>query len=233
MISGFDVNPAGWPGCDPPVDGPGIIWQDETEVTGESPGELMGDPDIVEDPTLTTPDLLDFGGLDFDSLAAMANFTTSSSNWGPSLAPVVVGGVCDTSVSSNWGAPTDPSSPCFDFFPIIHFNGAGVQRFSGCGIGQGIILVENGNMEMEGLCGAFNFYGIIITRVNGGGEGLEIADTNFNMLGSVIVTTNMALDGGDITFSRCVVQRALEANGMSQTPSAGLGSERMWRQATD
>ncbi len=128
----------------------------------------------------------------------------------------------------------DPTSPCFNHFPIIHFNGSGVQRFSGCGTGQGIILVENGNMEMEGLCGPFNFYGLIITRLNGGGEGLEIADTNFNMLGSVIVTTNMAVDGGDITFSRCVVQRALEANGLSQTPGGGgSASERAWRQASN
>ncbi len=186
-VSGFDTNPPGWAAegiCDPLEDKPGIIWEDLSNVVGESAGELEGDPQQVEDPSLTTPDLLDFGGLDFDSLAAMAHFTTNSSNWGPSLAPVVTGGVCDTSVSSNWGAPTDPSSPCFDFFPIIHFNGSGVQRFSGCGNGQGIILVENGNMEMEGLCGTFNFYGIIITKLGGAGSGLEIADTNFNMLGA-------------------------------------------------
>ena len=233
-VSGFDVNPAGWPGCDPPVDGPGVIWEDDKNVEGESPGELMGNPDIVEDKTLTTPDLLDFGGLDFDSLAAMAHTTITSSDWGPTLGPVVQSGpppYCDTGVDTNWGAPTDPSSPCFDHFPIIHFDAAGVQRFSGCGSGQGIILVENGNMEMEGLCGPFNFYGIIITKLNGGGEGLEIADTDFNMMGSVIVTTNAAMDGGDITFSRCVVQRALEANGMSQNPSSGT-AERLWRQGT-
>ena len=183
---------------------------------------------------VSRPDLLDFGGLDFDSLAAMAHFTTSSSNWGPSLGPVVTGGVCDTSVSSNWGAPTDPSSPCSDFFPIIHFNGAGVQRFSGCGNGQGIILVENGNMEMEGLCGPFNFYGIIITKLNGGGSGLEIADTDFNMLGAIIVTTSTELDGGDIRYSQCVVARTLAANGMGATTGGGgSASERAWRQTVN
>jgi hypothetical protein len=206
--------------------------KDETEVTGESASELKGNPDLVEDPSLTTPGLLDFGGLDFDSLAAMAHVVVGSSNWGPSLAPVVSGGVCDTSVSSNWGAPTDPSSPCFDWFPIIHFNAGGVQRFSGCGNGQGIILVENGNMEMEGLCGQFNFYGIIITRLNGGGSGLELADTDFQMYGSVILTTNTELDGGSVRYSQCVVKRALEANGLSKNPSSGgVSAERLWRQA--
>ena len=236
-VSGFDTNPSGWAAegiCDPLDDKPGIIWEDLSNVTGESAGELMGDPQQVEDPTLTTPDLLDFGGLDFDSLAAMANFTISSSNWGPSLGPSLSGSDCNETVSSNWGAPTDPSSPCCNFFPIIHFNGGGVQRFSGCGDGQGIILVENGNMEMEGLCGTFNFYGMIITKLNGGGSGLEIADTDFNMLGAVIVTTSTELDGGDITYSQCAVQRALEANGMSTTPSGGgSASERAWRQASN
>ncbi len=236
-VSGFDTNPPGWAAegiCDPLEDKPGIIWEDLSNVVGESAGELMGDPQQVEDPSLTTPDLLNFGGLDFDSLAAMAHFTTSSSNWGPSLGPVVTGGVCDTSVSSNWGAPTDPSSPCFDFFPIIHFNGSGVQRFSGCGDGQGIILVENGNMEMEGLCGPFNFYGIIITKLNGGGSGLEIADTDFNMLGAIIVTTSTELDGGDIRYSQCVVARALAANGMGATAGGGgSASERAWRQVSN
>ena len=237
-VSGFDEIPADWASegiCDPPQDKPGIIWQDLTDVTGESPGELMGTPDQVEDPSLTTPDLLDFGGLDFDSLAAMAHWTITSSSYGPTIEPYVGSGpppYCDVGVATNWGAPEDPSSPCFDWFPIIHFNSADVQRFDGCGAGQGIILVENGNMEMEGLCGPFNFYGIIITRLNGGGEGLEIADTNFNMLGAIIVTTDVALDGGDITYSKCVVERTLAANGMGATVGGGgSASERAWRQA--
>ena len=72
-VSGFDEIPADWASegiCDPLEDKPGIIWQDLTNVVGESPGELMGDPQQEEDAGLTTPDLLDFGGLDFDSLAA-------------------------------------------------------------------------------------------------------------------------------------------------------------------
>jgi type II secretory pathway pseudopilin PulG len=98
--------------------------------------------------------------------------------------------------------------------------------------GQGIILVENGNMEMEGLCGQFNFYGIIITRLNGGGSGLELADTDFQMYGSVILTTNTELDGGSVRYSQCVVKRALEANGLSKNPSSGgVSAERLWRQA--
>ena len=114
FVNGNDSIPGDWVSegiCDPVENKPGIIWQDLTDVTGENSGELAGNPDQVEDATLTTAGLLDFGGLDFDSLAAMAHFTTNSSNWGPSLAPVVTGGVCDTSVSSNWGAPMDPSSP--------------------------------------------------------------------------------------------------------------------------
>ena len=89
-------------------------------------------------------------------------------------------------------------------------------------------------MELEGLCGTFNFYGIIITRLNGGGEGLEIADTNFNMLGAIIVTTNAAFDGGDIRYSKCVVARTLAANGMGATAGGGgSSSERAWRQASN
>ena len=240
MVRGFDSIPGDWVSqgiCDPVVDKPGIIWKQENKVTGESPSELMGNPDLVEVNNMTTPGLLDFGGLDFDSLAAMAMTTFTSSEWGPTIEPSVQSGPppwCDTSADNNWGAPEDPSSPCFNHFPIIHFNGSGVQRFSGCGVGQGIILVENGNMEFEGLCGPFDFYGLIITRLNGGGSGLEIADTNFNMLGAIIVTTSTELDGGDIRYSQCVVARTLAANGMGATAGGGgSGGERAWRQAVN
>ena len=205
-------------------------------MTGEDSSELAGNPDQVEDASLTTAGLLDFGGLYFDSLAAMAHISENSQVWSPgTLGPELTGGGdCDTSVDTNWGAPTDPSSPCFDYFPIIHFTRNGTQRFEGCGNGQGIILVENGNMEFEEACGTFNFYGIIITRLNGGGEGLEIADTNFNLLGAIIVTTNAAFDGGDIRYSKCVVARALAANGMGATSGGGgSASERAWRQASN
>ena len=61
---------------------------------------------------------------------------------------------------------------------------------------------------------------------------MEIADTDFNMLGAIIVTTSTELDGGDITYSQCVVARALAANGMGATVGGGgSASERAWRQA--
>ena len=125
----------------------------------------------------------------------------------------------------------DPSSPCFNYFPIIYFNSASTQRFDGEGVGQGIILVENGNMEFEGLSGSFTFYGLIISK-GPGGEGLEIADTNFQLYGAAVASSNIALDGGDIDYSKCAIGRALAAHGIGGTGGAAM-SERMWRQAVN
>ncbi len=104
-VSGSDEIPSDWVSegiCDPPVDKPGIIWQDATDVTGESAGELMGNPDQVEDATLTTAGLLDFGGLDFDSLAAMAHWVITSSSYGPTIEPTVGSG--PPPVLRHWGS---------------------------------------------------------------------------------------------------------------------------------
>jgi len=52
------------------------------------------------------------------------------------LAPVTVGNppVCDKTVESNWGAPTDKANACFTYFPIIYHYGD--LSISGTGAGQ-------------------------------------------------------------------------------------------------
>ena len=94
-VDGRDQHPAVWDGlgiCDPKEDKPGVTWQEDSRIVGESPGELMGNPPQVEDPTLTEPDVLDFAGAPFDSLAAMADWVITSSTYGPPIGPVIGSG---------------------------------------------------------------------------------------------------------------------------------------------
>ena len=92
------------------------------------------------------------------------------------------------------------------------------------------MLVENGNMEFEGISGSFTFYGLIIVK-GPGDEGLEIADTGFQLYGAAVTSSNIALDGGDVDYSKCAIGRALAAHGIGGGSGGVPMSERVWRQA--
>ena len=231
-VSGLDTIPSDWASegiCDPVEDMPGAIWTDTTRITGETATSLKGNPASQEDATSTLPQLMDFGGVDYNDLVDMADITISNATWSPTIAPAVSGGSCDTSVTTNWGAPTDPSSPCFDYFPIIHLTSIPNARFRGSGSGQGIILFDNLNLTFEMLSGPFTFFGLIIAQTPGGG--LQFTDTDFNLYGAMISADDVELDGGHVRYSQCAVERALAGQGMGERIQSM--SERMWRQATN
>lgn len=214
-IHGMDEAPDGsggmadWGGyCDTsPVNKPGLMTNDTSQITwngnrNKIEGNMSGTPKFTEDPSITAESLTTFGDLDWYDMAALADKTLSTA---PSVGPVVTGGVCNTAPLGNWGAPTDPTSPCFDYFPIIYVSGD-LQLTSGAG--QGILLVE-GDLKVTG---GFEFYGPVyvrgtLTTMGSGGHfwgGVTAANADLD--------TNTVLGNAVITYSSCAIQRAILNN---------------------
>jgi hypothetical protein len=72
------------------------------------------------------------------------------------VAPVERSGVCDDSDETNWGAPNDPASPCWSYFPLITVT----TELTVAGAGQGILLVS-GTLRFERDA---HFRGVIILQ---------------------------------------------------------------------
>ena len=219
-MSGRDSVPPGWgPMCTSPLeDVPGAEWQDSALVVEESGATLEGDPAKVEDPSITSTNVFDWGGVDYDDLVAMASIVIPSADVPASdIQPLVVGGVCDVTSWKNWGAPLDPASPCFDHFPIIHRPGP-LTIGSGTGGGQGTLLVD-GELTING---DFHFYGLIMVK----GE-IQLKG-QAELFGAVISGGQLQMEPGDrIQYSECVVNRV--QSGGSSAGAAPLKS-RAWLQ---
>ncbi len=208
-IDGRDRIPTGWgAACSSPLeDKAGIEWQDDELVVVEPGGTLDGAPPLVEDPTIDNTNVFEWGALNYDDLVAMANIVIPSADVATGqIQPSVASGECDTAPWKNWGAPEDPSSPCFDYFPIIHRPGQLTLK-PGVGGGQGILLVD-GELTIEG---DFHFYGLVLVK----GEVQMKGDVQIT--GAVITGAQLQSEPGDvIQYSQCAVARALAAAGGGQ-----------------
>ncbi len=215
-VNGRDMIPAGWGlVCSSALeDKPGIEWKDDVLVVVEPGGTLDGAPPLVEDPTINGTNVFEWGSLNYDDLVAMADIEIPSPNAASGqIKPHVAGGECNTVPWKNWGAPEDPSSPCFDYFPIIHRPGP-LTLTNGKGGGQGILLVD-GELTIEG---DFDFYGLVIVK----GE-IQMKG-NVNIYGAVIVGAQLQSEPGDlIQYSQCAVARALAAAGGERAPLRSRG----------
>ncbi len=118
-------------------------------------GTVLGNPPVVNDPTINNNTFNVFGGATFAQLAARATVTIPSGNY--STAPVVTNGVCDKAVLTNWGDGDNPAGVCASYFPIIYATGTITLNNTQ---GQGILLV-NGDLNIDG---SYQFYGIVIIQ---------------------------------------------------------------------
>jgi hypothetical protein len=177
---------------------------------------LNGAPRILVDPSqVTQASLFDTGTLTYNELVALADHEFAGGMNFNNTQPTVVNGECDRSNPLNWGAPTNSSHVCFDYFPIIHINGD--LNLVGSGSAQGILLVD-GNLNMNG---PFQFFGIALVK------------RDLNMSGSVDFYGG-AMVGDDVDFngakpvfwySRCAVERAER---LSNLAKPRLVSPRAW-----
>jgi hypothetical protein len=223
-VSGVDSIPGSMGAICPPA-GPTVpgIRDSSGNVTtsGACSGAscIVGNPQILTDPTVSTNSFTQFGSTNFAQLAARANFTVSGTI--NSIAPAVTVGppsLCNYAITTNWGAPLAPFSPCGDYFPIIY--APGDVRLTG-GAGQGILLVQ-GDLDVSG---GVEFYGpvIVMGTIRSTGTGGHIyggvMSSNAN-LGTVLVSGNSV-----VNYSSCTIARALQGVSLA----APLG-ERSWAQ---
>jgi len=221
-VTGIDGVPPDWTtqGIDCPAleDVTGVRYNNGTlEQSGN--GAYYGDPPSEVDSTLNSADMQ----AEFNKLKALATLTLTTSN-PPSTEPAHVGNParCDTSVESNWGEPILNTDPCFNYFPIIYYQGS--LKLQG-GRGQGILLVEGDLTASGGMV----FYGPVyvtgtLSTTGNSGQGAKF-------FGGVIAG-NVALDdvtklagGALVSYSSCAIKRALQ-NSATPTPLA----ERSWVQ---
>ena len=201
---------SGGPGCTVGDPVAGVTALDSTLVDEGSRDRIAGSPPVLDDATLDTIALSEYGAITVNDLMAHATRVYDAGASEDGMAPVTttdVSGreVCDVSVTSNWGAPNDTTSACHGELPIIHAKG---DLELGEGTGQGILLVE-GDLTVSGRLG---FYGVVIVlgrlQTTGAGNRFE---------GSVIVQGRDRLDsesailgGARVQYSACRTRRAFD-----------------------
>lgn len=220
QVDGRDHVPTAWAGfCPVPAPGiPGILVDRTNNLTFQAGASAEGTPPLEEDRTLG-PSLADvLGDATYDELAALANvrFTSGTTRLRGTIGPSAINGACRTSDEMNWGAPTLPASPCWDYLPVIHARGN--LRIDATGQGQGILLVD-GDLNVTST---FDFYGIVVVKgqatlrggssVTGGLVAVNRADGNGQSL---------IRDESSIRYSACAASRASAALGGGARKLAG------------
>jgi hypothetical protein len=212
-VSGNDTTPPVWLNtpaveCPAEADKPGVVYNGTLNQAGSS--SISGNPPTQADATLNPTNLL--GGTTFQQLKALRTLTLTSNING--IGPALTNSVpprCNTGVQSNWGAPTDPASPCFNYFPIIYHNGD--LQLSGSGSGQGILLVE-GNLSVQGRV---SFFGPVIATgaVNVRGTGTDDVKFYGGIIASDVQLDDSRLSGNaTVLYSSCANRRALQGSGV-------------------
>ncbi len=219
-ITGVNVDPQGWTGCPTAPDDslPGIITNDTSAVKGGS--NISGDPQWVEDPTITDSSLTNFGDYSFDDLKQLASIVLPGQNFSNSIFPVaaiitqpVVDTLCATAINTNWGEPGTTVTECQGYFPVVFIDGDATIN----GVrGQGVLIV-NGNLTIQGV---FDFAGAIIVKddldLTGANSGSGVRLTGAVIAGNVIAGKNSFSGNASISYSFCAIDRALRAGALSK-----------------
>jgi len=139
-----------------------------------------------------------------ESVAALAKRSTLELLGGSyTPRPSAMNNACDRGDALNWGDPS-PSSPCAEWFPVIHILGSLVLEPGS--VGQGVLLVE-GSLRLE--AGA-RFVGVVVARgdIQVTGPGAEIVGAAFAGAANT-ATVSRVTDGGAIRFASCAIRRAV------------------------
>jgi hypothetical protein len=219
-VTGLDQVPPGWAvpsvTCPPTANTAGIRYNDGS-VTGASQAD--GVPPTLVDASLTAAKMQS----DFDKLKGLATVVLTDAN-PAAVVPQYTGNPakCDKSKQTNWGEPTIPTDPCFDYFPIVYYKGD--LKLQG-DKGQGILLVE-GDLT---ITGSMIFYGpVYVTGVlSAAGNNKEGAKFFGGVVAGNVLLDDLTKMSGQATveYSSCAIKRALE----NSADPTGL-NERGWAQ---
>ena len=217
FVKGQDTPPVGWAGCGPAQPTiAGVRAKNAGDVVNSS-GQVSGSPNVLVSPSMDSTTFMQYGSTSYAQLASRANLTLAAGSYAP--APVVAAGVCNKTITTNWGDGNTPANPCGAYYPIIHLTG-NVTLTNGQG--QGILLAD-GNLTAGGN---FTFYGVMIVR----GAFSTVAGGSVKIYGSVLAQSlNLASTAmtGDavINYSSCAMANALQA-----TSNAVMNRSRGWIQ---
>ena len=256
-VDGTDTDPAGWSAqgrCTAPnADVVGLRSADMTDVSLEAPYTLTGAPASLEDTLITDSTFDSFGDLDWSQVKSLAQHAigipggnqgidaggdpASGSTFGPRYTAT---GECDTSHPLNFGSD-DPTSACYDYFPIILVQGdvdlqdtdmAGLEGYV-----QGLFILDvdidgtGSELDIEGV----RFNGLVI------GKGCVEVQYGAQFMGAIFVDgdhfntdlcqPDVAFDmnhygtsnpPATVTYSSCVVQRVLDRSGAAYAAGEGV-----------
>jgi len=205
-VNGNDYANVAWTSC-PASSSASAVTANPTSVVSTSGSGQINPSGSVNYTAMDSSDFNVFGEFGFDEIASMANFTFAS---GVTVGPgaISLGGVCTTTNNQNWGAPTLPLDPCYNWYPIIYATGD--LRISSGGTGQGILLVE-GDLDVSG---GFTFYGVAVVRgtIRMTGTGGHINGTLITYGDGNLSSTSTTLGNSVVQYSSCGISRAVLGN---------------------
>ncbi len=206
-VDGTDHTPPGWVDCGP-VDSTKAGIRVNGPVTTSGNAVVVGDPPVMQDPSLKDSTFTQYGDVNYTQLTQMATLVVQPANM--TTAPSLNGdGTCNKTDFRNWGDGINQNAPCANYFPIIYVPGAtGKTTLNGVQ-GQGILLVD-GDLAVQG---SYEFFGIVIVRGSlttaGGGS------TDAHFWGGVMAQ-NVSLDlqnlsgKATLNYSKCSIIQALQ-----------------------
>jgi hypothetical protein len=226
LVSGKDSVPTGWTGCPGKIDIPGVAAPDTstTNIPACTAGKTCvdGHPKFLQTPVAQdTATYFVYGNATYQSLASVANITLPDGMTLTGIGPAVSGGVCQTTVNTNWGdmlravSPT-PYGACEWYMPIIHV--LGDVHISG-GRGQGILLVD-GDLFVTG---GFEFTGAVVVRGSMRTTGTGAHISGAVMAANVDFEDDLITGNSSIRYSSCAL-----ASAMSGTAYPKLVKQRAW-----
>lgn len=256
-VDGTDTGPSDWSAngrCTGPTsDVVGLLAKDMADVSLETPYTLGGAPASQEDTTIGDGTFDSYGDLTWLEVKDLADHAigtpggnqgydwggnpASGSNFGPRY---TASGECDTSHPLNFGSD-DPSSPCYDYFPIILVRGdVDLQDTDMSGLEgyvQGLFILDvdidgtGSELDIEGI----RFNGLVI------GKGCVEVQYGSRFMGAIFVDGNhfntdlcepdhafemnhysTPNPEATVTYSSCVVQRVLQRTGAGYAAGGGV-----------
>lgn len=207
-VTGADFTPLSWASLCGASGGAqaGVIIPDATSIATSGGAQVSGSPPVVENPGLGAAALVDFGGISWAELVAVADVHLPSGAFGPVAPQTGASGTCQTASASNWGDPNNPDGPCGRYFPVVHVTGD-LQLAAGS-VGQGVLLVE-GNLH---LTDDTRFFGVIVAHGEITIEGAGV------LLAGTVRTQNLTTRNPStvrevwVAASRCAINRAILNN---------------------
>jgi hypothetical protein len=207
FVKGADATPPGWSGCQGGPSVAGVRAKSLGDL-GASQGQFTGSPDSVISPAMDSSTFTNFGQTNYATLASQATIQLSGGTYAP--VPSLTGGKCNYANAQNWGDGNTPANPCGSYFPIVHITGNAL--INGTSQGQGMLLVD-GNLTISGT---FKYYGMIVVKggfstQNGGSPSIY-----GTILARSVNTSSNAFAGDvNIQYSKCAVERTMDATGVA------------------